>query len=301
MIVDNGRSQPPRASPTFRGALACIRCGACMNTCPVFRRSGGYSYGWTVPGPIGSVLAPGRDLAAHASLPFASSLCGSCDDVCPVKIALHEQLLARRRRARARAGARPAWRSGSGWGSRAGVLAAPRALRAGRAARAASRCAAPRAASSTAAGTSGAAGASCPPPPRESFRDVWRRPEAAVARSREEILSALRAAARRPRRRCPTCARLGVQYADPLAQFATRCRAWAAPACGSADPAALGRGGGARSPRSWDAERVASLVPAAGPGNVTLGPRCPTRTSSRGSTSRSCPASSPWPRTARSG
>lgn len=96
VVVDNGRSRL-LAEEEFRGALACIRCGACMNTCPVFRRSGGYSYAWTIPGPIGSVLAPGRDARAHASLPFASSLCGSCDDVCPVKIPLHDQLLARRR------------------------------------------------------------------------------------------------------------------------------------------------------------------------------------------------------------
>jgi L-lactate dehydrogenase complex protein LldF len=65
-----------------------------MNTCPVYRRSGGYSYGWIVPGPIGSILAPGRDAAAHRTLPFASSLCGSCTDVCPVKIDLHHELLA---------------------------------------------------------------------------------------------------------------------------------------------------------------------------------------------------------------
>ena len=67
-----------------------------MNTCPVYRRSGGHSYGTTVPGPIGSILAPVRDPAAHASLPFACSLCGSCTDVCPVKIDLHHQLLALR-------------------------------------------------------------------------------------------------------------------------------------------------------------------------------------------------------------
>jgi L-lactate dehydrogenase complex protein LldF len=96
VVVDNGRSRL-LADETFRRALHCIRCGACMNTCPVFRRSGGYSYAYTIPGPIGSVLAPARDQAAHASLPFASSLCGSCDDVCPVRIPLHEQLLARRR------------------------------------------------------------------------------------------------------------------------------------------------------------------------------------------------------------
>jgi L-lactate dehydrogenase complex protein LldF len=63
----------------------------------VYRRSGGYSYGWVVPGPIGSILASHRDPAAHASLPFASTLCGSCDAVCPVKIDLHGALLAQRR------------------------------------------------------------------------------------------------------------------------------------------------------------------------------------------------------------
>jgi len=95
VVVDNGRSAQ-LADPTFRQALACIRCGACLNTCPVFRRSGGYSYNWTVPGPIGIVLAAGRDAARHRTLPLASSLCGSCTDVCPVRIDLHHQILARR-------------------------------------------------------------------------------------------------------------------------------------------------------------------------------------------------------------
>jgi L-lactate dehydrogenase complex protein LldF len=91
VIVDNGRSRI-LGEETFRRSLGCIRCGACMNTCPVFRRSGGYSYGYTIPGPIGSILGPQRDPKAHASLPFASSLCGSCTDVCPVKIDLHHEL-----------------------------------------------------------------------------------------------------------------------------------------------------------------------------------------------------------------
>jgi len=95
VIVDNGRSEV-LAREALRGALACIRCGACMNTCPVFRRSGGHSYGYTVPGPIGSVLAPLRDAERHAALPFASTLCGSCADVCPVRIDLHHQLYALR-------------------------------------------------------------------------------------------------------------------------------------------------------------------------------------------------------------
>ncbi len=91
VIVDNGRSEV-LGSPDFRRSLHCIRCGACMNTCPVYRRSGGHSYHNTVPGPIGSILAPAQDAARHASLPYACSLCGSCTDVCPVKINLHEQL-----------------------------------------------------------------------------------------------------------------------------------------------------------------------------------------------------------------
>ena len=91
IIVDNGRSQM-LGDETFREALKCIRCGACMNTCPVYRRSGGHSYDNCVPGPIGSVLAPSRDPGKHRSLPNACSLCGSCDDVCPVKIPLHELL-----------------------------------------------------------------------------------------------------------------------------------------------------------------------------------------------------------------
>jgi L-lactate dehydrogenase complex protein LldF len=93
ILVDNGRTRL-RDSPEFRHALHCIRCGACMNTCPVYRRSGGHSYRSTVPGPIGSVLSPTRDAKRHKSLPYACSLCGSCSDVCPVKIPLHHQLLA---------------------------------------------------------------------------------------------------------------------------------------------------------------------------------------------------------------
>ena len=96
IIVDNGRSRL-LAREEFKRSLSCIRCGACMNTCPVYRRSGGHSYGVTVPGPIGSALAPNADLKEHASLPFASTLCGSCTDVCPVKIDLHTQLLAWRK------------------------------------------------------------------------------------------------------------------------------------------------------------------------------------------------------------
>ncbi len=92
VIVDNGRSNL-RESNEFHRSLHCIRCGACMNTCPVYRRSGGHSYGTTVPGPIGSILAPAMKPETYSSLPYACTLCGSCTDVCPVKIDLHHQLL----------------------------------------------------------------------------------------------------------------------------------------------------------------------------------------------------------------
>ena len=91
VIVDNGRAEQ-LGRPDFRKSLHCIRCGACMNTCPIYRRSGGHSYDATIPGPIGSILSPGKDLTKHSSLPFASTLCGSCSDVCPVKIDIHSQL-----------------------------------------------------------------------------------------------------------------------------------------------------------------------------------------------------------------
>ena len=91
VLVDNGRSvQLGRAD--FRNSLKCIRCGACMNTCPVYRRSGGHSYHSAISGPIGAILAPNLDMKKYADLPFASTLCGSCTHVCPVKIDIHAQL-----------------------------------------------------------------------------------------------------------------------------------------------------------------------------------------------------------------
>lgn len=91
VIVDNGRSTQ-LGREDFRNSLKCIRCGACMNTCPVYRRSGGHSYHNAVAGPIGSILAPNLDMSKNADLPFASTLCGSCTNVCPVKIDIHDQL-----------------------------------------------------------------------------------------------------------------------------------------------------------------------------------------------------------------
>ncbi len=91
VIVDNGRSRQ-LGRPDFRNSLKCIRCAACFNTCPVYRRSGGHSYHTAVAGPIGSILNPNLDMKANADLPFASTLCGSCTNVCPVKIDIHQQL-----------------------------------------------------------------------------------------------------------------------------------------------------------------------------------------------------------------
>jgi len=91
IIVDNGRSKQ-LGREDFRNSLKCIRCGACMNTCPVYRRSGGHSYHNAISGPIGAILAPNLDMEKFADLPFASTLCGSCSNVCPVKIDIHQQL-----------------------------------------------------------------------------------------------------------------------------------------------------------------------------------------------------------------
>lgn len=126
ILVDNGRTVQ-LGREDFRGSLKCIRCGACMNTCPVYRRSGGHSYGSTVPGPIGSILAPGTDLQRFAALPFASTLCGSCADVCPVKIDIHEQLY----RWRQQAGEQGQLPASKRWGMRiaGSVLARPRLFR----------------------------------------------------------------------------------------------------------------------------------------------------------------------------
>ncbi|MFD1631336.1 lactate utilization protein B [Pseudopedobacter beijingensis] len=91
VVVDNGRSRQ-LGRQDFRNSLKCIRCAACFNTCPVYRRSGGHSYHTAVAGPIGSILNPNLDMKANADLPFASTLCGSCSNVCPVKIDIHDQL-----------------------------------------------------------------------------------------------------------------------------------------------------------------------------------------------------------------
>ena len=96
VLVDNGRSERLGMSE-FWTSLKCIRCGACMNTCPVYRRSGGLSYGATYSGPIGLIIDPTFNARKYSNLPFASTLNGSCTNVCPVKINIHEQIYAWRK------------------------------------------------------------------------------------------------------------------------------------------------------------------------------------------------------------
>jgi L-lactate dehydrogenase complex protein LldF len=96
VILDNGRTNLLRGR--YREMLACIRCGACLNVCPVYRKTGGAAYSDVYSGPMGAVLLPLLvGLEQAPSLPHASSLCGACTDACPVKIPLHELLLDLRR------------------------------------------------------------------------------------------------------------------------------------------------------------------------------------------------------------
>ena len=95
IIVDDNRSNA--LGTQFQEMLQCIRCGACLNVCPVYRHIGGHGYGSIYPGPMGAVLSPilgGYE--EFGDLPYASSLCGACTETCPVKIPLHNLLIAHR-------------------------------------------------------------------------------------------------------------------------------------------------------------------------------------------------------------
>ena len=99
ILLDNGRTNVLRDRAAW-SALHCVRCGACLNACPVYRRVGGWAYGWVYPGPIGSILTPHLvGLKKAGELPFASSLCGACGEICPVKIDIPHQLVHLRHRA----------------------------------------------------------------------------------------------------------------------------------------------------------------------------------------------------------
>ena len=93
VIVDNGRSRL-LADPELRETLYCLRCGACLNACPVYRKVGGHAYGWVYSGPIGAIVSPMlTNLSDAKDLPFASSLCGACREACPVNINIPRMLL----------------------------------------------------------------------------------------------------------------------------------------------------------------------------------------------------------------
>src|SRR3990172_723798 len=111
VLLDNGRSA--MLGTELQDLLRCIRCGACMNHCPVYQSVGGHAYGWVYPGPIGAALSPhfiGVEAARH--LPQASTLCGRCEEVCPMRIPLPKILRYWRERAFAAGVGPPAQRAG---------------------------------------------------------------------------------------------------------------------------------------------------------------------------------------------
>ena len=114
ILLDNGRTQA-FADEELRATLQCIRCGACMNHCPVYARIGGHAYGTTYPGPIGAIISPHMlGLESTYPLAFASTLCGACVEVCPVKIPITDILVRLRNEAQARPGSTDATLRGSG-------------------------------------------------------------------------------------------------------------------------------------------------------------------------------------------
>ena len=132
ILLDNGRTSI-LADEAARQTLHCIRCSACLNVCPVYVRVGGHAYGSVYPGPIGAILSPQlRNSKEADTLPFASTLCGACYEVCPVKIDIPRVLLHLRGRAVEKRRHSPrGWRSGEDAAMRAAayVLAEPRRYR----------------------------------------------------------------------------------------------------------------------------------------------------------------------------
>lgn len=124
ILLDNGRTQA-YADAQLRATLQCIRCGACMNHCPVYARIGGHAYGTTYPGPIGAIVSPHMlGLEGTYPLAFASTLCGACAEVCPVKIPITDILVRLRDEAQARPDSEDATLRGSGAARSVAVSAA---------------------------------------------------------------------------------------------------------------------------------------------------------------------------------
>ena len=175
VILDNGRSE--LLGTEFAEMLNCIRCGACLNVCPVYRQTGGHAYGWVYSGPMGAVLTPLLAGKAHpeaAEVANASTLCGACMDACPVSIPLQDLLLAARRRRAADAASlseRAAWKAWSTtWSHRRTYEASMKGVGIGGHLLGARAGALPGAKRWT-------DGRSLPMPARESFRSMWKKGE----------------------------------------------------------------------------------------------------------------------------
>jgi L-lactate dehydrogenase complex protein LldF len=170
ILLDNGRTDV-LADEIGRQALRCIRCSACLNVCPVYERTGGHAYESTYPGPIGAILAPQLSgLRTHTSLPSASTLCGACEDVCPVKIEIPSILVHLRGRVAAQGGAPRG--EGTAMRALARILLSRRSYEAGqRAARLGNLTATQRLVAPLAAWT---ASRELPQAPRQTFRGWWR-------------------------------------------------------------------------------------------------------------------------------
>ena len=178
VLLDNGRTAA-LADQTGRQALHCIRCSACMNVCPVYERTGGHAYGSVYPGPIGAIISPQlTGVEDNATLPYASSLCGACADVCPVKIDIPSVLVHLRarhveevRRTHRQPSAEAVSMAAASW-----VMADPRrysaALRSARIGRALGRGGRIRLLPPPLSRWTSARDA--PVPPAKTFRDWWR-------------------------------------------------------------------------------------------------------------------------------
>ncbi|MFD7920934.1 lactate utilization protein B [Streptomyces sp. NPDC059740] len=198
VLLDNGRSDT-LADTVGRQALRCIRCSACLNVCPVYERAGGHAYGSAYPGPIGAILTPqlrGTASELDASLPYASSLCGACYEVCPVAIDIPKVLVHLRERVVqggpvTRRGVRTTVKPAKGHAAeRAAMRAAgwafdhPGALRAGQRLAARTRRLHPRRVPGP--GRAWSDTRDLPPVPAESFRDWWQRTRGAAGAEGEQ-------------------------------------------------------------------------------------------------------------------